>query len=73
MKSTSRTDWDWLSAMPDEAIDTSDIPPLTDDFFDKAQLRLPRHVVESIVVDGINMFVRDVLLVEGIVGPIRLD
>jgi len=28
--------------MTDEMIDTSDIPPLSDDFFEKANLRLPK-------------------------------
>jgi uncharacterized protein (DUF4415 family) len=41
MSSTSRTDWDRIDAMSDEDIDTSDIPPLTDEFFAKAKLRMP--------------------------------
>ncbi len=35
---TSRTNWAALEAMPDEEIDYSDIPPLTEDFFEKATL-----------------------------------
>ncbi|HEY4761900.1 MAG TPA: BrnA antitoxin family protein [Thermoguttaceae bacterium] len=31
--------------MSDELIDTSDIPPLSKSFFDKATLRMPRHLV----------------------------
>ncbi len=45
MSSTSRTDWSRIDAMGDEDIDTSDIPPLTEKFFDKAQLRLPRSSI----------------------------
>ncbi len=40
-KKTSRTDWDRLASMKDDEIDYTDIPPLTDAFFDKATLRLP--------------------------------
>lgn len=38
---TSRTNWAALEAMEDEEIDYSDIPPLTDEFFKKATLRIP--------------------------------
>lgn len=38
---TSRTDWAALEAMTDEEIDYSDIPPLTDEFFENATLRIP--------------------------------
>lgn len=41
MSNTSRTNWDKIDAMSDEDIDTSDIPPLTDEFFSKAKLRMP--------------------------------
>ena len=40
-KNTSRTDWEALKNMSDEDIDYSDIPPLTDDFFANAELRIP--------------------------------
>lgn len=42
MNNTSRTDWDRIDAMSDEDINTSDIPPLSDEFFTKAQLRMPK-------------------------------
>jgi uncharacterized protein (DUF4415 family) len=45
MNNTSKTDWARIDAMTDEEIDTSDIPPLSDDFFDKAQLRMPKSWV----------------------------
>jgi uncharacterized protein (DUF4415 family) len=38
---TSRTDWTALEAMTDEEIDYSDIPSLTDAFFENATLRVP--------------------------------
>ncbi len=41
LSSTSRTNWAALEAMSDEDIDYSDIPPLTDEFFEKAVLRVP--------------------------------
>jgi hypothetical protein len=47
---TSRTDWARIDAMTDEDIDTSDIPPLTDAFFERARLRLPRVRVADMEV-----------------------
>lgn len=41
LNNTSRTNWEALESMSDEDIDYSDIPPLTDEFFQKATLRLP--------------------------------
>jgi len=43
-KKTSRTDWKRLASMKDDEIDYSDIPPLTDAFFDRAVLRSPTMV-----------------------------
>ena len=40
---TSHTDWVTLEAMTDEEIDYSEIPPLTDAFFEKATLRIPAN------------------------------
>jgi hypothetical protein len=40
MSDTSRTNWDKIDAMTDDDIDTSDIPPLTEEFFSKAKLRV---------------------------------
>jgi hypothetical protein len=45
MNSTSRTDWARIDAMTDDDIDTSDISPLTDEFFSKAKLRMPSSSV----------------------------
>jgi hypothetical protein len=41
LKNTSRTNWAALETMGDEDIDYSDIPPLTDEFFERATLRIP--------------------------------
>lgn len=41
MSNTSRTDWARIDAITDEQIDTSDIPPLSEEFFAKAQWRFP--------------------------------
>ena len=38
---TSRTDWAQLDAMTDEDIDYSDIPPLTEAFFERAIFTIP--------------------------------
>jgi hypothetical protein len=42
MSNTSRTNWAKIDAMTDEDIETSDIPPLTDEFFAKAELWTPK-------------------------------
>ncbi|MEH2279887.1 MAG: hypothetical protein V7K90_00885 [Nostoc sp.] len=41
LNNTSHTDWAALEAMTDEDIDYSDIPPLSDEFFENATLRIP--------------------------------
>lgn len=41
MKNISETDWARFDALTDDEIDTSDIPPLDEDFFAHATLRLP--------------------------------
>jgi hypothetical protein len=46
MNNTSRTDWARIDAMSDADIDTSDIPPLSEEFFAKAKLRMPRSAVK---------------------------
>ncbi|NER00332.1 MAG: BrnA antitoxin family protein [Cyanothece sp. SIO2G6] len=52
MSNTSKTDWSRIDAMSDEDIDTSDIPPLTEKFFAKAQLRMPKTPIKvSVQVD----------------------
>ena len=46
---TSRTNWEALAAMSDDTIDYSDIPPLTDEFFDRATLRIPALQAHNLV------------------------
>ena len=41
MSESSRTDWDRIDRLTDEEIDTSDIPPLSQEFFDNAIWREP--------------------------------
>ena len=50
MNNTSKTDWTRIDAMTDDDIDTSDIPPLTDEFFAKAQLRSPTKSTDTVAV-----------------------
>lgn len=42
IKTKSETDWEYLDNMSDEEIDYSDIPPLPDDFFQNAVVRMPK-------------------------------
>ena len=41
LKKQSETDWARIDRMTDEDIDTSDSPPLEDDFFARAEWRMP--------------------------------
>lgn len=49
MNKHSTTDWARIDAMTDDDIDTSDIPPLTEDFFNHATVRVPKRA-ETITV-----------------------
>jgi uncharacterized protein (DUF4415 family) len=46
---TSGTNWEALAAMSDDNIDYSDIPPLTDEFFERATLRIPAAQAQNLV------------------------
>jgi uncharacterized protein (DUF4415 family) len=50
MSNTSKTDWARIDAMSDEDIDTSDIPPLSDEFFAKAKLRIPSDSLATVAI-----------------------
>ena len=53
MNNISKTDWARIDAMSDEDIDTSDIPPLTEEFFANAQLRMPEpEVTVTLPIDA---------------------
>lgn len=41
MSNTSRTNWAQVDALADDEIDTSDTPPLTEEFFQRARWRVP--------------------------------
>jgi uncharacterized protein (DUF4415 family) len=49
LNSTSRTNWEALESRSEENIDYSDIPPLTDDFFERATLRIPVDQAHNLV------------------------
>ena len=48
LKKKSETDWDRIDRMTDDEIDTSDIPPLTDAFFEHARKVLPRIYMDRL-------------------------
>jgi uncharacterized protein (DUF4415 family) len=50
MSNISRTDWSRIDAMTDDDIDTSDIPPLSDEFFTRAKLRMPASPLATVAV-----------------------
>lgn len=45
MRKPSESDWARVDALADEDIDTTDIPPLTIDFFRRARVRMPKEQV----------------------------
>ncbi|MBD2230480.1 BrnA antitoxin family protein [Phormidium tenue] len=49
LSNTSRTNWAALESLDDEGIDYSDIPPLTEEFFEKATLRIPASQAQQLV------------------------
>lgn len=51
MNKTSKTDWKRLAEMDDEAIDTSDIAELDENFFQKAELRVPAKQPVTLRID----------------------
>lgn len=52
MSKASKTDWKRLAAMKDKDIDTSDIPELGADFFQRAQLHVPPKQAVTIRLDA---------------------
>ncbi len=49
LSNTSRTNWAALETMDDESIDYSDIPPLTEEFFEQATLKIPASQAQQLV------------------------
>ena len=49
LHSASRTNWAALESRSEENIDYSDIPPLTDEFFERATLRIPADQAHNLV------------------------
>ncbi|MBE9107857.1 BrnA antitoxin family protein [Nodosilinea sp. LEGE 07298] len=49
LSNISRTNWAALETLDDEGIDYSDIPPLTEEFFEKATLRIPAAQARQLV------------------------
>ena len=58
MHKTSSTDWKRLEAMTDDEIDTSDIPELDDDFFARAEVKVPakKSVTMRLDADVLDWF-----------------
>jgi uncharacterized protein (DUF4415 family) len=49
MNKNTKTNLDRFDALTDDMIDTSDIPPLTEDFFASAKWRIPKDKVKVLV------------------------
>jgi uncharacterized protein (DUF4415 family) len=49
MNKNTKTNLDRFDAMTDDMIDTSDIPPLTEEFFTSAKWRMPKNKVKVTV------------------------
>lgn len=64
LKRESETDWARIDRMSDEEIDTSDIPPLDDAFFDRAIRVLPRVKVDRIDLIKAGKFADHILAKE---------
>lgn len=41
MNSISETDWDMIDSLTDETVDRTELPPLDDSFFARAEWRMP--------------------------------
>ncbi|MBC7968758.1 MAG: BrnA antitoxin family protein [Verrucomicrobia bacterium] len=59
MSNTSNTNWDKVDSMTEDEIDTSDIPPLTEEFFNQSQWWKPvepLNVLVHVDRDTLNWF-----------------
>lgn len=64
LKKKSETDWARVDRMTDDEIDTSDIPPLDDEFFERAIRVLPRVRVDRIDLIKARKFALHILAKE---------
>jgi uncharacterized protein (DUF4415 family) len=48
-KKPSRTDWNRIESLEDDEVNYADIPPLNEDFFQRAKLYVPKS--QSIMLD----------------------
>lgn len=64
LKKKSKTDWARVDRMTDDEIDTSDIPPLDDAFFERAIRVLPRVRVDRMDLIGARKFADHILAKE---------
>ena len=55
-KSSSETNWERIDQLTESEIDTSDIPPLDDEFFTNADLRLPEGKVPVVMSVDADVF-----------------
>jgi len=51
-KSSSATDWERIDKLTDEQIDTSEIPPLDEEFFARAVVQTPGKTTIALSVDA---------------------
>ena len=59
MDNISKTNWEKVDALTEEEIDTSDIPPLTEEFFSQSKWwkpRTPLNVVVQVDPDTLAWF-----------------
>ena len=56
LEHSSETNWERIDQMPDEEIYTSDIPPLGDEFFAAAEIRLPKGKVPVVMSVDADVF-----------------
>lgn len=50
-KKRSETNWAYIDSLSDDDIDTSDIPPLSEEMLARATIRLPKQLAVTVHVD----------------------
>jgi len=69
-KKVSRTDWTRLEHMSDEEIDYTDIPPLTESFFQRAKLYVPHQRAVMLDEDVVEWLARQETSYQSLVNTI---